>query len=568
MTASGYHAAAPPVARGADDAGAQGLFLGREWAECAALALLALAVFFFHLGSYGLWEPDEARYAEIAREMLATRSFLVPHLNYVAYIEKPPLLYWTSSLAFFAFGINEFAARTVPALSALAGVIATYYFARRAFDRRRAALAAAILIANPLYAIMAQVLTTDMLLTALLTVAFFSLFLQWREGGRWWIVSYLAMALAVLTKGPVGVMLPALAAILFAWHQGELRDAPARLHLAAGLILLLAVALPWFVIIAIRLPGFLDFYVIGEHFRRVFVANYSHNEPFYYYLPVIMVGLLPWSVGLPLILVEGTKGPARAFCAIVAGMVLVLFSAAHAKLIPYILPAIPPTAVLLADSILRAPENRAGSGRFVALLGPGLSVAGLVLIAIGAAAPLLHDPDITLLARVLALAGAILLIGGSASFAAFLRGHAAAGLWILVLAVAAGLLTATYGRIDLEARHSYAPMGRELAARAPGATLIDYRRYQQAITFYTRRRVILVSPFLSELRFGAEHSADRHQYFLDSYPALFGLWAGDPAAVLIIDDADFKPLARELGPIRIIAQQGHKLAIARMPESH
>src|SRR5208282_2202366 len=171
-------------------------------AGCAAVGLLALLVFFFHLGRYGLWEPDEARYAEIAREMLRTGSFVVPHLNYVPYIEKPPLLYWMTSLAFHCLGANEFAARLVPALSALGGVIATYWFGRRAFDHRRGLLAAAILTTSPLYAVMAQVLTTDMLLTVLLSIAFFSLFLQWREGGRWWLATYTAAALAVLTKGP------------------------------------------------------------------------------------------------------------------------------------------------------------------------------------------------------------------------------------------------------------------------------------------------------------------------------------------------------------------------------
>src|SRR5712691_7289814 len=93
-----------------------------------AVAALAIMLFLFHLGSYGLWEPDEARYAEIAREMLSTGNFAVPHLNYVPYVEKPPLLYWMTSAAFHFLGTNEFAARLVPALCALAGVMATYWF--------------------------------------------------------------------------------------------------------------------------------------------------------------------------------------------------------------------------------------------------------------------------------------------------------------------------------------------------------------------------------------------------------------------------------------------------------
>ena len=135
--------------------------------DLAAVVALALAVCMFHLGSFGLWEPDEARYAEIAREMLQSGNLLVPHLNYVAYVEKPPLLYWLTTLSFWIFGVSEFAARLPVALSAVAGIIATYFFSLRAFGRRHAILAAAILATTPLYALMAQVLTTDMTLTAL-----------------------------------------------------------------------------------------------------------------------------------------------------------------------------------------------------------------------------------------------------------------------------------------------------------------------------------------------------------------------------------------------------------------
>ena len=140
----------------------------------------------FHLGSFGLWEPDEARYAEIAREMLQSGNMLVPHLNYVAYVEKPPLLYWLTTLSFWIFGVSEFAARLPVALSAIAGILATYLFALRAFGRRHAILAAAILATTPLYALMAQVLTTDMTLTALVTIATFALYSA--LAGRWALV--------------------------------------------------------------------------------------------------------------------------------------------------------------------------------------------------------------------------------------------------------------------------------------------------------------------------------------------------------------------------------------------
>ncbi len=199
-----------------------------RWLTVEALAapivfIVAGLIFFFHLGTYGLWEPDEARYAEIAREMLVLRDFIVPHLNYVAYVEKPPLLYWLTALSFRTFGIDEFAARMVPATSALIGVLATFIFADRVMGRRRAVMATAILATAPLYALMAQVLTTDMLLSALTTIAILAFYLHYEEGGRWCWIAYVAMALATLTKGPVGVALPALTMLVFLWWEGTLK---------------------------------------------------------------------------------------------------------------------------------------------------------------------------------------------------------------------------------------------------------------------------------------------------------------------------------------------------------
>ncbi len=543
--------------------------------ECAALGAMALAVFFFHLGSYGLWEPDEARYAEIAREMLSTGNFILPHLDYVLYIEKPPLLYWTTSLAFHFLGTNEFAARLVPALSALAGVAGTYWFGRRVFDHRRAILAAAILTVCPLYATMAQVLTTDMLLTALISVAFFACFVQWREGGRWWLAAYLAAAFAVLTKGPVGVVLPGLAGVLFLWRQGDLRNGLRKLHPLAGLLVVVALALPWFAIMIVKVPGFFHFYIIGEHFRRAFVSTYSHGEPLYFYLPVILLGLAPWSICLPLLLTEGTRGPARSFCAITAATVLVLFSVASAKLIPYILPALPPLALLLADSIRCALSNhgaqragrRVNSRAIVASIGPALCVGGIGCIVVAAGASHFDNRDVTMLSGVILATGAIILVGGAAVSAAFVRGRSEAGLRLVVITVAAALIAGTYGRIKVESLHSYAPLGRELALKAPDATLIDYHRYPQAIPFYTHRRVLVAGPFLSELGFGASHSPDFNRYFLYTDEALLSYWAKDPAAVLIIDEADLRRLAAKLGAVRVIASQGHKRAVTKVTPS-
>jgi 4-amino-4-deoxy-L-arabinose transferase-like glycosyltransferase len=540
----------------------------------AAVSAFAATIFFFHLGTYGLWEPDEARYAEIAREMLALRNFIVPHLNYVPYIEKPPLLYWLTASSMSLFGVNEFAARLPNALAALLGVIVTYCFVARAFDRRRAILAALVLATSGLYAVMAQVLTTDMLLTTMITVALFAFYLQWREGGRWWWTLYVAAALATLTKGPVGVAIPFIAGVIFLWWQGELRGAIRRFHALSGLLVGLVIALPWFVAVTIREPGFFAFYFVGEHFRRFFESSYSHGEPIYYYLPVAAAGMLPWTIAVPFLPWRSLEpNPARRFCAISSAAILVLFSLASAKLIPYILPAFPPLAVLIADAIMALADHHAASTdgsprrsipdpRRLAAIGPLLGIAGVAAIMVAAYANRFVSAGPAIVRSALYLGGAIVIVGGLGCFAAFWSRRLSAGLAIVVAAAAAVLIVTSYGRILAEPTRSYAQLAREIEARAPGAALVCYPRYVQSLPFYCRRRVILVGA-KTELAYGATHAADASKYFFTSRADLMRLWNEAQPTVLVIDRWALPPLQQVLAPYQVIASDGKKLAIIR-----
>jgi len=522
---------------------------------------LAATIFFFHLGAYGLWEPDEGRYSEIPREMIESGDYLVPHLNYVAYVEKPPLLYWMTAASFRAFGENEFAARVVSAMAAMLGVIATFVFAMRTFDRRRAILAGAILATSPLYAVMAQVLTTDMLLASLVTIGFFSFFLAWRDGGIWRWIFYAAMGLGILAKGPVGAALPVLVALVFLWWQSDLADGIKKLRPANGLALTAVIAAPWFVAVAIRVPGFLWFYFVGEHLRRFFQASYSHGEPIYFYLPVLLIGLMPWSLMSPAILRRDSQNSARSFCLIASIVVLALFSLASAKLIPYVLPALPPLAVVLADAILSRVETaaRASGLRFTAA---AVGFAGVAVLIVAALAPHFHGQYLVLARAAMFVIGAILLGGGLATAAILRRNRIVPALASLAFTIALALLAGTYARIAVEPMRSYAELSRAVAAQAPDASLICYHRYIQSLPFYARRRVILVGQ-RSELGFGAARSADAHDYFFDSDGDLIRLWNRAEKSVLLIDQSDLDRLKPLLGSFRVIASEHTKRAVVK-----
>ncbi len=542
--------------------------------EVIAVSALAAAVFFFNLWRYGFWEPDEARYAEIAREMVQGGSFLIPHLNYVIYVEKPPLLYWLTALSFNVFGVNEFAARFFIAIFAVVGVAATAGFAARCFGRRHALLAGAVLATIPLYAAMAQVLTTDMILAALVTIANFALFLHWREGGRWCWLAYVAMAMGVLTKGPVAIALPLFAMAGFLVWEGDLRGSAARFHLLGGAALIAAVSAPWFIAMIAWVPGFFNFYFIGEHLRRAFEASYSHGEPFYFYAPVLAGGLLPWSMLVPFLTWRRLRpNPARRFCLMAASTTVVAFSCASAKLIPYILPAVPPIAVLIADGIISCawPEDAdAGAvprpdSRILAESGLLLGIMGAIAVGAGILAPEFRSPYPTYVRPSLFGLGAMLVAGGAITTALFLARRTRSGLAAIVATMALTLMGSSWARIEAEPLRSYAVLAREVAARAPDSSVICYHRYVQALPFYTRRRVVLVGA-RTELGFGSKLSPDADRYFLKTDGDLMREWQSAGEKVLVLDEADLARLKDQLGPYTMIGSEFHKRAIMKSDE--
>ena len=545
-----------------------------------APAALGAVICFFNLWRYGLWEPDEARYAEIAREMIQSGNYIVPHLNYVIYAEKPPLLYWLTALSYHIFGMSEFAARFFPALFAVLGIAATAYFALRTFGRRHAILSGAILAATPLYAVIAQVLLTDMILAVLMTIANFALFLHWREGrggsGKWCWIAYLAIALGVLSKGPVAAALPVLAMLAFLFWQGELRGAMRRFHAIWGALVIVALAAPWFIAMIAEVPGYFDFYFVGEHLRRIFEASYSHGEAFWFYIPVLAVGLLPWSMLTPFLTWRVMRpNPARRFCVVCAIVIVGAFSCASAKLIPYILPAVPPLAILIADGLISCawPSSadparsalRAPDSRILAESGPMLALMGAGVIAVAALAPAFRTPYPMYVRPAMYAIGAILIAGGAFATAAFLSKRATAGLTALVLTTALALVAGTWARIEAEPLRSYATLSREVAARAPGAELICYHRYVQSLAFYNQRRVILVGT-RTELGFGAALAPDVKDYFLKTDADLMRLWDAPGAKVIVLDAPDLERLRARLGAYTLIGSEYRKRAILKTDE--
>jgi len=327
-----------------------------------AILILSLFLFFFNLGSYSLKEPDEGRYAEIPREMVEQGNYVVPHLNYVRYFEKPPLLYWITALSFKVFGANEWSFRLPNALVALLGVVITYLFAARWFSTRTGFLAALMLMSCFGFIALARIVTTDMLFSCLLSAALFSFLEFFREKRPSFLyLFYVASAFSVLAKGPVAIVLLGATIVLFLVTEKRvsfLREMAS----AKAVILFVLVAAPWFVAVSVAEKGFFHFFFVDQHLLRFLTKKHRRSGPLYYFIPVLFGGLFPWSVFIPRALHDLWKRKELRLLLIWSAVVFAFFSVSGSKLPPYILPIFPALCIVLAqffsENWERSPQTR------------------------------------------------------------------------------------------------------------------------------------------------------------------------------------------------------------------
>jgi 4-amino-4-deoxy-L-arabinose transferase-like glycosyltransferase len=483
------------------------------------LALLAALLFLPGLGSRALWNPDEARYAEVAREMPLLGEWLVPHLNGEVYSQKPPLLFWLMNLASAVTGgLNEWAARLPSALAGIGAVLVTYLLGLRFFGRRAGWLAAAVFATSVKVAWQARFGQIDMLLVALVALAVWFWVRGYTEGRpRLYPLFFLFAGLATLAKGPVGLLPPLLsivAYLLLVRERGELR----RMRIGLGLLVWAAVVLAWLVPAGIDGGSeYLRNIVFKQNVTRYADPWHHFQEP-WYYLTILPVDFFPWAVLLPTAVVvgwrrlrrsPGTAGPGRdlgekgylfALCWTV--VTLAFFSLSPAKRTVYVLTMYPAMALLVGAALDRLAESweAAGGGAppsserrwltwplglFAAvalLLPPGVVIAGRrqaeYLEAAGPA-----------LVPILAVATGLLAAGAVAALWLALRGRVAAAAASLAAGTAAMFLVGVLlAAPRFDAIKSARPLSAELVERlGPGEPYAIYPHLDAPFLFYTRR---------------------------------------------------------------------------------
>ncbi|MGE5233333.1 MAG: glycosyltransferase family 39 protein [Acidobacteriota bacterium] len=547
------------------------------------LLLVLVAGAFFVLPSWNrpLWTPDEGRYAEIPREMVQRGDWVTPRLNGVKYFEKPPLLYWLTAASIETCGIREWALRAWPWAFAVAGCALAYGLARKLWGRRAGLLAGLVLATSPLYYFLSTVLILDMAVSVLLaaTLAAFLLAVDEDDARRRRLLlaaMYVAAALATLAKGLIGAALPGL--IILVWLVISRRWAVLRrCGLPWGVPLYLAIAAPWHLLASARNPEFAYFYFIHEHFLRYTTTIHERQEPFWFFAPILLVGMLPWIVLVPQafggFLRRFRRRAAGAdrelFLWLWAGLIFLFFSASDSKLVPYILPVLPPLAVLLGARL----DRMLAGGERAPAAGWTLVVLGIVLAAPFLGLPFLVDHVAALEHQVAKLGGALppgstwrALAVGAGFLATGLGGLALARplarRGVLALAGGGGVLLVALATVPplLDPSRTVKPLALALDAHlAPGDEVITYRDYPQDLPVYLGRTVT-IAEYKGELRFGTTVE-DTSRWMIDE-PEFWRRWLSGERKWLVLRAADLERLTRQgRGTFRPVFRWGPHLLL-------
>lgn len=552
-----------------------------EWPFLVALALMGLVIFFYRLGAPGLMDPDEGRYAEIAREMLVLKDWLVPHLNFFPYLEKPPLVYWLTAASFKVLGSGELAARLPSAVSALGGLFLAYGLGRVLWGPVAAFFGATVLVSAAGYVALGRIITLDMTFSFLVNLGIGLGYLALRqERPRLWAWAYGVLALAVLTKGPVALILAGLVWGLWVLiYSPPPQPSPLKGEGAGGKgfaklrllfqpwswLLLTILVLPWFVYLQWRIPEYFRFFVLEQNFGR-FLTPAIHPEPLYYFVPVLLGLLLPWTFLLPWAwrVQRPDRDPDRAFLLIWAGVVLVFFSLSRGKLAPYILPALLPLALLLgrrlADQLEAIRSGSVDRGLRVSLWVWTLTGLGMVVLLLWPPAALVRALSranldfsyVLLVAAVFTLTPLFSLAGRRLS-PLFLG----AGALILSTLLPVGL-----DRLSLE--RSPREMGRLVRSLwQPGDALVGMYLYSQGLSFYSGQ-VFHLMEGRTELDFGRKLAPERQRDLYFGSVAEMAKFARSRHQVFFyLKETDLESLKPELpGKIRVLARQGDCLLLA------
>lgn len=528
------------------------------------------------LGIRTLVPPDEGRYAEMAREMFASGDWITTRLNGIKYFEKPPLQTWMNALTFTVFGLGEWQARLWTGLCGIFGVLMTGYAGARVYGPRVGLYAALVLGSSFYWIACCQINSLDMGLSGMMTLALCALLIAQRDSAtdaerrHWMLLCWAGMALAMLSKGLIGLILPGGVLVLYTLLS---RDWAiwTRLHLGRGLLLFFVIAAPWFVLVGLKNPEQPHFFFIHEHFDRFLLKEHHREAAWWIFLALLAAGCVPW---LGMLVQSLVQAPRRAhpdaperfrpglLLLLWVVFIIAFFTKSSSKLPGYILPVFPAVALMIGHYLERCSRRT--------------RIANAALLVVLGAAFLAFAPFITRLAKrsgeVLlyqqyqpwVLAAGVMAVGGG--ILAILYARRNQDEWS-VIALAVGAFFATQLMLA-----GFEPVGRARAGVAmlpaieaeltPTTPIYAVGMYEQSLTFYLKRPVILVD-YLDEFEFGLQQQPE---LALPNGHVFIERWRRDAAAgvknIAITSDYVVRGMQQGGVPLRIIATDARRTVIA------
>jgi 4-amino-4-deoxy-L-arabinose transferase-like glycosyltransferase len=479
------------------------------------ILILAVAMFFPALGSFGFMDPSDGLYAEGAREMLESGDFLTPHINYVPFLEKPVLVYWLIAGCFKLIGNTEFAARMPAALSALETSLVVALISGRFLPRRATLLSSLVLISNLLFAVVGHLALTDMELTCLSTSASLSLFhaLNYENDRRrlFLTVAYISLGLTMLLKGPIIIILTTVLFAVYGLLRNKLWPDKAAsilrfvrpLDLPFGMIIVTVISAPWFIAENLKTGGaFFTEFVVHQNLGRI-TGTVNHIEPWWFYIPILFVIFLPWTFLAPYALalrrvfsmrkeVPTMRIKMMLFGLTGAIVYFLFFSIIKTKLPSYILPGVPFACIFIGATLDTCARIRSKWSRRYTITGmiSVCTVSMLAFLAILYLSSKYGAPSRTIMtlycgASIVFVIGFVLLLMQNREKPERFNPIGLALLWYCsLLLVVPGSLLYFYQLKQADFRR--------MVAAARGANLATFWRDTTAGIFYHQKKVTLV----------------------------------------------------------------------------
>ena len=533
--------------------------------------VLAIAVIWFGTLEYRkLVKPDEGRYAEIAREMAVSGEWVTPRLNDLKYFEKPPLQYWATATAFTLFGEHHWTARLWSALTGFAGLLLVWFAGARLFGREAGRYAALVLGSSMLYALIGHINTLDMGVTFFITLGVAGLLLgqaeqDTRRQRNWMLLAWAGLALAVLSKGLMGIVLPGAALFIYCIVQRDF-SVLKRMHWLPGLVVFLLLAAPWFYLVMKANPEFFDRFFIYEHYTRFTTKEANRYQPWHYFIPILLAGILPWTVLMFDTLLRTWKesGAGKAFnperfLLIWVVFIYIFFSISGSKLPSYLLPMFPALALLMGKRLAEMRERV-----LLWQLAPVALLTALALIFLPYAVRLADTPlKIQMYgdyAIWLAVALLIWLCGLVAGMLLLARSKKPLAVLVLALGSLLAAQIGLSGHDSMARTRSTYHIAEAIRPYAkPEIPFYSVAVYEHTLSYYLKRTFTLVA-YQDEMGFGIMQEPQR---WIPDIASFATVWEKQPKALAIMP-LDIYPQLQQQGlPMNIIFEDTQHIVVSK-----